>query len=298
MDPITITASLFAALAAAVKEKAVGAAAKYLQEAVEDRARRLWGVIGESNEEKFARLMVTQVMSEADQFPPQKALRVELLATVGVVGIWGPRGTLKLNVLWINRADFRTHVREVRITGKVGGRQCEWDSVLGEEFTLNARSDAPRIVELEPKLELPSFERGGATCDVSLSALVCGPWEEGRAQRTQDLLPVAGIWLPVVGIEPSGLMTEDADIDLMLEDHLRELVDKGEHNVRIHYAEIDRTLRLQPGATKQRLAAVAGRRSHVVNAGPSVALVKLHHATQYVDGGYGSSGSSRNPFDY
>src|SRR5262245_66374546 len=98
MDPITIGASLLAALVSAVGEKAKGAAAKYLQDAVEERARRLWGVINERDEEKFARLMVENVMAEAAAFPPKKALLVELLGSVGSVGIWGPRGALKRNL--------------------------------------------------------------------------------------------------------------------------------------------------------------------------------------------------------
>jgi len=51
MDPIAIAASLLTTIGAVVKEKAKGAAAKYLEDAVQERARRLWGVIGERDEE-------------------------------------------------------------------------------------------------------------------------------------------------------------------------------------------------------------------------------------------------------
>lgn len=281
MDPITIGASLLVALGAAVKEKATGAAAKYLQDAVEERARRLWGVLGESNEQKFARLMVEHVMEEAAQHLPDRALLVQPLGTVGIVGIWGPRGTLKLQLLWVNRADFPVEVRDVRVTGKVGGRQCEWDTIFGDVFTLRPRGDTQRIVELEPRLDLPTFERGGATCDLSVTALVCGPWEEGRAQQTQDLVPLVGIWLPVVGIEPSGVLTEVADIDLVLEHQLQKLTFGSRMQVR--FGDFDRTHQLRDGATRERLAVVAGRVGCEVNAGPNLALVhRPQRATQFL----------------
>jgi hypothetical protein len=61
--------------------------------------------------------------------------------------------------------------------------------VLGEEFVVGPRCDVVCIVELDPRQELPSFDRGGANCDLFIAALVCGPWEDGRAQNTRDLIP-------------------------------------------------------------------------------------------------------------
>lgn len=275
MDPITFGAMVLAAIAAEVKNKATGAAAHWLTEAATERANKLRGVLGEGDAEKLARRAIAEIIGEAAQYPPDEALLVRPLGTVGIAGIWGPRGELKLNLLWVNRADFTIYVRDVRITGKVGGRQCEWDTVLGDEFTLPARGNVDRLVTLEPRRELPSFERGGANCDVSITALVCGPWEEGRAQQTQDLVPLTGIWLPTVGIEPNGVLTEDADIDLVLDDNLRPL--KYGERRQVRYAETDRTLGLRAGATKERLAAVAAQIGCTANTGPNVALVHRPH---------------------
>ena len=68
--------------------------------------------------------------------------------------------------------------------------------MLGDEFALSPRGLDERAVALSPRFALPSFERGGVSCDVSVSALVCGPWDEGRAQRTRELVTSAGIWVP------------------------------------------------------------------------------------------------------
>jgi len=238
------------------------------------------------------------VLAEAAAYPPQRALLISPVPKVGLSGIWGPRGTLKLELLWVNRADFPIHVRDLHIRGRVGGQQCEWDSVLGEEFVVGPRSDFVRVVEIDPCLPLPSFDRGGANCDLSIAALVCGPWEDGRAQHTRDLIPHLGIYLPVIGIEPSGIMTDDADVDLMIDDYLQALVAKGEETVRIIYADFDRSQHLRAGGTKERLGVVAGRRRHTVDAAPNVARVTLHNPPQYLGpGGYSFGTGGRSDFE-
>jgi len=270
MDPIT--ASLLTALGVAVKDKATGAVVRWLTEATKERARRLWGVIADTDEEKFAQRMVAEVMAEAAAFPPEKALVVHPLGTVGDVGIWGPGGELRLKLLWVNCADFPIHVRDMRVTTMLGGQQ-QWDAMLGDEFTLEPRGLDERAVALSPRLALPSFERGGASCDVSVSALVCGPWDEGRAQRTRELVTSAGIWVPTFGLEPVPTGLDDvADIDVKLETFLRTLAMGGRREV--SYANTDRGLGLRTGATRDRLAAVASRLGYEVEgAGPNVAQV-------------------------
>jgi hypothetical protein len=128
------------------------------------------------------------------------------------------------------------------------------------------------MLDLAPQVVLPSFERGGANCDVSVSAVVCGPWEEGRAQRTQDLVPLVGIWLPAVGLEPAGLLDDPADIDARLEAFLRQVTIGGLRE--ITYADVDRQLRLRAGATRERLTIIAQKLGYELTArGPNVALV-------------------------
>jgi hypothetical protein len=180
MEPIT-TAALLAALVSAVKETATGAAVDWLTKAAKERAERIRGFVQEKDDAKFAKRLVDEILAEAAQYPPDRALRVHPLGTVGAVGIYGPRGTPRLNLLWINRADFPIYVRDVRVTGKIGGQQNEWDAVIGDEFTLEPRGVSERQVELEPRHTVPTVERG-TSCDVSIAALVAGPWDEGRAQ--------------------------------------------------------------------------------------------------------------------
>ena len=273
MDPITIGAAVLAAIGAEVKRKGTGAAAKWLADAAKERAARLVGLIGDSDAAKLARRAVEEVLAEAAQYPPEKALLVRPLGTpVGAVGVWGPHGTLRLNLLWVNRADFPIHVRDLQITATVGGPGPEWLKEFPEEFTLAPRGDLERMVELAPHVVLPSFRNGGTSCDVSVSALVCGPWDEGRAQRTQDLVPAVGIWLPVVGLDPAGLLDDVADIDARLESYLRQL--GSGRRLEIMFADLDSQLRLRAGATRDRLAIVAQKLAYQVTAsGPNVALV-------------------------
>jgi hypothetical protein len=273
MDPITIGAAVVAAIGAEVKDKASGAAAKWLVEAAKERATRLVGVTGESNAEKLARRAIEEVIAEAAQYPPEKALLVRPLGTpVGAVGVWGPHGTLRLNLLWVNRADFPIHVRDLHVTAKVAGPEPEWQKEFAEEFTLTSRGDVERMLELVPHAVLPSFERGGANCDVSVSAVVSGPWEDGRAQRAHDLVPLVGIWLPTVGLDASGPLDDPADIDARLESLLRQVSVGGRRE--IIYADVDRQLRLRVGATRGRLEIVAQQLGCELNArGPNVALL-------------------------
>lgn len=288
MDPITIGASLLTALMAASKDKAVGAASKYLEDAVKERAARMWGVLSENNEEKFARLMVDHVLAEAAAFPPDQALLVEPLSTVGDAGIWGPRGTLKINLLWVNRADFPLRIRDVKVTARVDAKEPEWVAQSGDEFVLVSRGSQRRVVEIDlaTAATLPTFERNGAPCDVSVTALVCGPWDEGRAHRTRDLVEMS-VWLPVIGLDVSGLITDVEDADLIIKDYLRDLVNKCEYNIQVRFAEFDRAHKLRPGLAKERFVAIARQLKHTVEAGPGVALVALYHEpSEPFSGGY------------
>jgi hypothetical protein len=172
----------------------------------------------------------------------------------------------------VNRADFPIHVRDLKVSASVGGMEPEWQKDFSEEFTLMPRGDTERMLELVPHVMLPSFERGGANCDVSISAVVCGPWEEGRAQRTQDLVPLVGVWLPAVGLDPTGLLDDPADVDTRLEGFLRK-VGSG-NRLEIIFSETDTQLRLRPGSTRDRLMIVAQKLGFELYAkGPSVALV-------------------------
>jgi hypothetical protein len=275
MDPISIGAAVLTAIGVEVKSKATGAAAKWLTEAAQERAARLLGLIESGDAAALARRAVQEVMAEAVQYPPEKALLLRPLGTpVDAVGIWGPHGTLQLNLLWVNRADFPIHIRDLQVTVTAGGADPQWRKEFAEEFTLAPRGDLERMLCLVPRVPLPDFKGGGTNCDVTVSAVVCGPWEEGRAQRTQDLMPPVGIWLPVVGLDPAGFLDDVADIDVRLEHHLRKL--GGGRRLEIIYAELDRELRLRSGATRDRLAVVAQRLAYQMNtSGPNVAIV--HH---------------------
>jgi hypothetical protein len=236
------------------------------------QAGKLHGLL-RGNEDEQAKALLAHVRAEAAAYSPQRALRVDSLATVGEVGIWPPRGRLQLHLQWTNHADFPVLVRDVVVKARVGGKSPEWELQKGDEFRLEARSQVTRLVSGDPHAALPEFEHGGVACELSVTALVAGPWE-GKAQRTRDLLHTS-IWLPVY-IDREDLLTADADIDLVLKDYLAGLVDAGDERARIVYTELDRKLRLRPNATKDRLKIVAANHHHQVETGPSVALVTLH----------------------
>lgn len=88
MDPIT--PALLAAIVAAAKEKAVGAAVELVAEAAKVAAKKLHGLLPDGNEAKQARALVEHVLAEMAAFPPERAIVVKALATSGTVGIWAP----------------------------------------------------------------------------------------------------------------------------------------------------------------------------------------------------------------
>lgn len=279
-----LTEALLAALMK-LADSVAGAAGDHLLEAMKVQAGKLHGLL-RGNEDEQAKALLAHVRAEAAAYPPERALRVDSLATVGEVGLWPPHGRLKLHLQWTNHADFPVLVRDVVIKARVGSNNPEWELRQGDEFRIEARSQSTRLMSGEPQAKLPALERGGAVCELWVSALVAGPWE-GKAQRTRDLMHTS-TWLPSY-IDREDLLTEDADIDLVLKDHLAELVDDGDERARIVYAELDRKLRLRPGATKDRLRSVATKHEHEVEAGPSVALVTLHLPYRGPVGGYGGS---------
>ncbi len=269
-----ITPALLTAIAAAAKEKAVGVAVDLVADAAKDAANKLRGLLPDGNETKQARALVDHVLAEMAAFPPDRAIVVEPLATTGDVGIWAPRGKLKVELLWVNHADFPVRVRDVHLVGRVGSGDPEWDATKGDEFTLGARSSQRLLLEAELRGELPTFDRGGAQCEVTIGALVCGPWDEGRAQRTRGLVRTS-LWLPLLGIEPSNFITEVEDVDLVIKHYLRRIAHGRRLEVR--YADFDRERGLRPGASKERFATVARSEGHEVHPGVALALVKIHH---------------------
>lgn len=279
-----LTEALLAALMK-LAEGVTGAAGERLLEAAKVQAAKLQGLL-RGNENEQAEALFAHVRAEAAAYPPERAIRVDSLATVGEVGIWPPRGRLKLHLQWTNHADFPVLVRDVAIKGRVGGKNPEWELRDGDEFRIEARSQITRLVSGDPHAALPEFERGGVACELSVVALVAGPWE-GKAQRTRDLLHTS-TWLPVY-VDREDLLTADADIDLVLKDYLEGLVDKGDERARVVYSELDHTLRLRPGATKDRLKTVATKDQHQVEVGPSVALVRFTRPYSGPEGGWGGS---------
>ncbi|MGE0869774.1 MAG: hypothetical protein AB7P03_14510 [Kofleriaceae bacterium] len=274
MDPIS--PALFDALTTAAQDRAVGAAVDLVIDAAKVAAQKVRGLLPDGNEVKHARALVEQVLAEMAMFPPDRAIVVEPLATVDEVGIWSPRGRLKVELLWVNHADFPVRIRDVHLVGRVGDGEPEWDTIKGDEFILDGRLSKRLKLEADPRSGLPTFDRGGAQCEVTIGALVCGPWDDGRAQRTRGLVRTS-LWLPVLGIEPTSLLTEVEDIDLVIKHYLRCLRHGDKLNVR--YTDFDRTHGLRPGAAKERFAIVAKEDGHEVAPGPNLALVKIRYAS-------------------
>ena len=215
------------------------------------QAEKLRGLLPHGDDAKLANALIDHVLAEAAAYPPEKALVVAPLATTGVVGIWAPRGRLKVNLLWVNVADFPIYVRDTRVTARVGGKADEWDFTKGDEFVLNARSQQEHTLESDPVATLPSIERGGAECELTVGALVSGPWDEGRAQQPARGLVRTSVWMPTLGMDPTNLRSDPADIDLMLEAYVKALTDKGVEVETIDFSDLDRTLKLRPGAAER-----------------------------------------------
>lgn len=146
---MSISAAALAALHALVEKKLAGAAADYVLDAAKHAAQRLEGLLP-TDETKQAKALLEHVLAEAAAYPPMSAVRVEPLATVGVVGIWPPRGDLTLNLLWMNRADFPVRIRDVRVGARTGSSHDQWEIRQGDEFILRPRSDTTRIVRAAP----------------------------------------------------------------------------------------------------------------------------------------------------
>jgi|ERR1051325_85377 hypothetical protein len=193
---------------------------------------------------------------------------------------------LQVALEWVNLADFPIHVRDVRAVARVGS-QPEWDATKGDEFELGARTSKRTTISAEAKRPLPSVVGKGVLCDLLVEALVSGPWDGGLGQRTHALVHDS-IWLPAPGLEPTGHMTEAADIDLAINHHLQTQYEVQEHMHKIFYADLDRDLRLAPGSSKARLAVLAREAGHKVEAAPSFAVVTYKdHPVSMLDGGYG-----------
>jgi hypothetical protein len=263
-------ASLLAAIVAAAKPKLAGVAADRLVEAAKEQMRKLVGLLPD-NEEKAAQIVVDSVLAESAAYPPDKALRVVPVATVGAAGIWSPHGQLRLSLLWVNHADFPIHVRDVQLAGRVEGKDDQWVGKRGDEFVLRGRSAEERLFTADAVLALPNFERGGAPVDLTVQALVSGPWNEGLAQLTHDLLGV-GLWLPAVGMEPIGVLSDASDVDNMLIEYLYTQELKIDE-VNVRYATLDRELGMRAGSTKERLPDAAQKKGYVVTLGRETARV-------------------------
>lgn len=162
-------------------ERVTGAASDRLLEAAKVQAGKLQG-LRRGNAEEQAEALFAHVRAEAAAYPPQRALRVESLATLDEVGIWPPNGRLRLHLRWTNHADFPVLVRDVVVKAKVGTKDPEWELRQGDEFRIEARSEQLINVSGDAVIELPEFERAGVSCELWVGALVAGPWEgEARA---------------------------------------------------------------------------------------------------------------------
>jgi hypothetical protein len=287
MDPIT--PALLTAVYAAIKKRVAGAAVERLVEGAQVAAKKMRVLLPDGDEKKLAELLVNYVLAEAAAFPPDKAVLVEPLSTVGTVGIFGPQGRLQVSLLWVNRADFPIRVSNVHLTGRIGGKAPEWEIREGDEFVLDGRSDEERPLKGNPGIALPPIERGGTQVELTMSALLSGPWDEGQAHRTHNIVKTS-VWLPAPGMEPpppTDLIANDADVDLVLAEVLQDQFAKT-HTVNIHYAAVDRDKKLRRGATKDRLQHVARKLGHQVEAGVELARVAEGQVV-LADGGWSGS---------
>jgi hypothetical protein len=268
MEPIS--AALLTAIGAALKDKVTGAASEYVMDAVKHAAGRLHGLLPDGDAKK-AQALIDHVMAEAAAYPPDRAIYVESIPSVGTVGIWPPRGSLALNLLWVNRADFPIRIRDLKVKVRAGSGHNEWEISKGDEFVLRPRSDTTRILRGEPTLELPKFDRGGGTCEITVHALVSGPWEHGLAQRSHELYS-GTMWVPVYLDQPE-LFGDEKDVDLVIKHFL------AKHNngdqLKVPYAAFDREHGLRPGSARARFEAVAKAAKHIVEAGPNLAIVEI-----------------------
>jgi hypothetical protein len=285
MDPITVTLAL--ALGDAIKKKVTGAAADSLFEATKSQARKLEGLLPK-DEKKQADLLVAHVLAEAAAYPPEKALTVEPLATTGLVGISAPAGELLLRFLWVNHADFAVQIRDMNVRARIGGSDWQWDLWHRDQFELRGRSHVERSINGRPGLALPVFETGAVICEVVMDALVSGPWEDGRAYQTRQLMK-SSLWLPAIGMatpQSTNLISNDADIDLVLAQVLHDQFLKVPV-ANLVYADIDHAQRLRAGATRERLHQVATKHGHQIELGVELARV-TEGRVGFPDGGYSS----------
>jgi hypothetical protein len=228
------------------------------------------------------------VLAEAAAFPPEKALTVEPLATTGLVGISPPAGELRLNFLWVNHADFPIQIRDVNVKARVGGNEWEWDLWNRDQFELRGRTHMERGIKGPPSVKLPLFENLAVICEVTMEAHVSGPWEGGHAYQTHRLVK-SSLWVPATGmvaVPTTSLISNDADVDLVLEAVLYEHFLKVPV-VNLHYADVDREKKLREGATKQRLPHVARKLGHSIDAGAE--LARVSERQMLPDGGWSSS---------
>jgi hypothetical protein len=268
---MSISAALLTALYPAIEKKFAGAAAEYLIDAAKHAAQRFEGLL-HGDAEKQAQALVAHVLAEAAAYPPTTAVRVEVLSTVDIVGIWPPRGDLALNLLWVNRADFPIRIRDVKVNARAGGPHDHWEINQGDEFVLRPRSDTTRTLRGAPSMVLPRFDRGGGSCDVTVNALVSGPWEDS-AQRSHELYS-GGLWIPA-HVEQADLLTDTADIDIAIETFFTENLARNQHKHTIRFSDFDKERGLRPGASSERFEIVAKANGHEFKPGTSVGALRL-----------------------
>jgi len=276
---MSLTGSLVTAIAAAVKAKAVGAAADRITEVAQVQAVRLRGILPDAKDAEYARMVVAHVLGEAAAYPPSKALRTIPLSTAadmsgGSVGIWPPDARLVIELLWLNHADFSVWVRDVRFTGRVGGGTHEYEGAQGDEFVIGPRSDKKMTfaAHLRQNMPAPKFDTGRANLDLSVSALVSGPWND-EAQVTREVFR-GGVWLPVF-VEPERhRMSDPTDVDLSLDAWFRGKAASARGGaITMPLADIDRESGVVPGSAKRFLATIAERHGWEAKLGPVMAQV-------------------------
>lgn len=275
MEPATL-AALGAAVVAALKEKAIGAAGDMVLNAAKYQAHRLRGVLKARSEKEFAEQVVAHVLAESAQWAPDDAVRVVALGSTdndpdGSIGIHPPDGSLRLSFLWVNRADFAVGIRDMRVSARVAGAVPEYEGGRGDEFQLTPRGETSFGIELRLRrgVQPPVVDNGCAACDITVGALVAGPWQD-EPQQTRELF-AGSIWVPVFDTQRPAL-TSSTDIDNAIDDWITRAWPTLPKLVRL--ADLERELAIPPGTVKAHLPGVADRRGCEINVGETTVKVR------------------------
>jgi hypothetical protein len=164
--------------------------------AMESVARNAWRHVDELRgshahlaDEELANLAVSRVLAAAKAYPPASAITVRIepsaFETRTETGIWTEEA-MAIVLRWNNRADFAIELQ--RVTGAVS----IVDRSEERTFTLDAPSRfeiGPRcdhrlslVAVLDRKVPPPRYSQAAVSGEVSVNALVMGPWPQGSHQ--------------------------------------------------------------------------------------------------------------------